>query len=101
MAYNIRKVGVIGSGTMGGGIAMLLAGVSWHVFGTDEVPVVKKVAAPGASQLVLDTDEARFAGPARLAPLQEYHSQPDGSGGHTIKVYLPSRCALVLRQSHP
>lgn len=56
---------------------------------------------PGTWQLVLDTDEARFAGPARLAPLQEYHSQPDGSGEHTIKVYLPSRCALVLRQSHP
>src|SRR5215831_13147396 len=27
MSYNIRKVGVIGSGTMGGGIATLLAGV--------------------------------------------------------------------------
>src|SRR5260370_33350090 len=27
MAYNIRKAGVIGSGTMGGGIASLLAGV--------------------------------------------------------------------------
>src|SRR5215204_3788089 len=31
MTYNIRKVGVIGSGTMGGGIALLLAGVGLPV----------------------------------------------------------------------
>src|SRR5512140_3354815 len=31
MAYNIRKVGVIGSGTMGSGIAALLAGVGFPV----------------------------------------------------------------------
>src|SRR5258708_9643668 len=39
MSYNIRKAGVIGSGTMGGGIATLLAGVG--------IPVVLlDIAAP-------------------------------------------------------
>ena len=31
MIYNIRKVGVIGSGTMGGGIATLIAGIGLPV----------------------------------------------------------------------
>src|SRR5579859_6748154 len=38
MAYNIRKAGVIGSGTMGGGIATLLAGVGIPVVLLD-IPV--------------------------------------------------------------
>lgn len=45
MAYNIRKVGVIGSGTMGGGIAMLLAGVGLPVTLLD---IPAKDTQPGA-----------------------------------------------------
>ena len=53
---------------------------------------------PGTWELVLDTDEARFAGHTRLAPGQRFHSIAAGHGGHEIKVYLPARCALILRQ---
>lgn len=50
---------------------------------------------PGKYRLVLDTDEARFAGHARLRPRQEYLSRPV-NGGHEILVYLPARSCLVL-----
>ena len=54
-------------------------------------------AVPVMRELVLDTDEERFAGHTRLAPGQRFHSHPAGHGGHEIKVYLPARCALILR----
>jgi 1,4-alpha-glucan branching enzyme len=52
---------------------------------------------PGTWELVLDTDEKRFAGLARLAPGQLFHAVPAGHGGLEIKVYLPARCAMILR----
>lgn len=51
----------------------------------------------GVWELALDTDEARFAGPARIRPNQRYHARPV-NGGHEIMLYLPARSALVLRE---
>ncbi len=56
---------------------------------------------PGRYRLVMDTDERRFGGHARLAPLQEYVTQPRVQNGvlqHCLSLYLPSRCALVLHR---
>ncbi len=55
---------------------------------------------PGTWELVLDTDEKRFAGLARLTPGQRFHAAPAGHGGLEIKVYLPARCAMILRVCH-
>jgi 1,4-alpha-glucan branching enzyme len=57
-------------------------------------------AAPGSYSLVLDTDEARFAGLSRLAAGQRYlsHDINESGVGHGLRLYLPSRCALVLRR---
>ena len=55
-------------------------------------------APPGAYRLVLDTDERRFGGQARLMPNQEYFTSPGGCGSehaHAVRTYLPSRTALV------
>ena len=54
------------------------------------------VPAPeGSWELVLDTDEPRFAGPGRLALHQRYQTLTvDGSP--QLLLYLPARCALVL-----
>jgi 1,4-alpha-glucan branching enzyme len=56
--------------------------------------------APGSYRLVCDTDEARFAGLARLAEGQQFfsHEVNDGGVGHGIRAYLPSRCGLVLKR---
>jgi 1,4-alpha-glucan branching enzyme len=52
-------------------------------------------------RLVLDTDEQRFSGHARLAADQQYIPvAAEGEGGfdaYYIQLYLPARCALVLR----
>ncbi len=49
-------------------------------------------------RLVLDTDSAAFGGHGRVAPNQIYTSNVDESQRALIKVYLPSRAALVLRE---
>jgi 1,4-alpha-glucan branching enzyme len=54
--------------------------------------------SPGSWQLVLSTDEPRFAGLNRIRPDQSFTSRPV-SNGHEILVYLPARSALVLHKS--
>jgi 1,4-alpha-glucan branching enzyme len=54
--------------------------------------------SPGSWQLVLSTDEPRFAGLNRIRPDQSFTSRPV-SHGHEILVYLPARSALVLHKS--
>lgn len=54
-------------------------------------------APAGTWELALDTDEARFAGPARIRTGQKYEARRV-HGGHEIMLYLPARSALVLRQ---
>ena len=59
------------------------------------------VAAPaGEWELVLDTDETRFAGQGRLAPGQLGLTRPT-TWGHELLLYLPARSALVLRHKTP
>ncbi len=62
-------------------------------------------AAPaGEYVLVLDTDEARFGGFSRLQGGEHHFSIPERnpngnqSYGHTLRLYLPARCAVVLKQ---
>ena len=54
--------------------------------------------SPGSWELVLNTDDPTFCGLNRLRHGQCYHSRPV-NGGHEILVYLPSRCAMVLRRA--
>jgi 1,4-alpha-glucan branching enzyme len=49
-------------------------------------------------RLMLDTDSAVFGGYGRVAPNQVYAANVAGSQRALIKVYLPSRTALVLRE---
>lgn len=57
-------------------------------------------AAPGTYRLVVDTDEARYAGLARLDPDQTFFSADINADhvGHGIRVYLPARCSLILQR---
>jgi 1,4-alpha-glucan branching enzyme len=62
-------------------------------------------AAPAGEYVhVLDSDEARFGGFARLTP-GEHHSSipernPNGNQAYdqSLRLYLPARCAVVLKQ---
>jgi len=54
---------------------------------------------PGKYQLLLDSDESRFGGHARLAADQCYFTMPERCGNllkHELKLYLPCRTVLVL-----
>jgi 1,4-alpha-glucan branching enzyme len=53
----------------------------------------------GKWDLVLDTDERRFAGPGRIASGQSFFTTPEPHGGHSLSIYLPARSALILRHS--
>jgi 1,4-alpha-glucan branching enzyme len=50
----------------------------------------------GTYGLVLDTDEPRFGGHERLVPGQRIFSHHDADGIDRLRLYLPSRSALVL-----
>jgi 1,4-alpha-glucan branching enzyme len=57
------------------------------------------VPAPeGLWELVLDTDEPRFAGLGRLALRQRYQTI-NVDGVTQLLLYLPARCALVMARS--
>jgi len=56
---------------------------------------------PGDYHLVLDSDEARFGGHARIQPGQTFTPMPEMRGNEkcsVIKVYLPCRTAMVLER---
>jgi 1,4-alpha-glucan branching enzyme len=52
----------------------------------------------GKYKILLDSDEARFGGHSRVAPDQSFFTHPV-SGHHQIKLYIPSRCALVIAKN--
>ncbi len=59
---------------------------------------------PGRYDWVMDTDEGRFGGHERLEPGQRHVAEPtrqDRTERHRVRVYLPSRCALVLNRVAP
>ena len=56
---------------------------------------------PGDYRLLLDSDEARFGGHARITPGQTFELLSEMRGNekcHIIKVYLPCRTAMVLER---
>ncbi len=74
---------------------LILANLSpWESVTDHPVPVP---SGEGTWELALDTDETRFAGLGRLHEGQIFHPLPSKRGGYEIKVYLPSRCAIILR----
>jgi 1,4-alpha-glucan branching enzyme len=54
---------------------------------------------PGKYELALNTDAPRFGGHGLVVENQEYLTTGDNSGRAWVKVYLPSRTALVLRRA--
>jgi len=59
------------------------------------------VVPPGSYHLVLDSDETRFGGHARIAPGQTFElltEMRDTEMCHIIRVYLPCRTAMVLER---
>lgn len=54
----------------------------------------------GIYKLILNTDETRFGGQGRIAPGQEFSSLNIANGRQGIKVYIPCRTAIVLRQEN-
>ena len=60
------------------------------------------VVPPGNYRLILDSDEDRFGGHARIAPNQTFDLLTEMRGNelcNIIKVYLPCRTAMVLERS--
>lgn len=67
--------------------------------GSNSIPDYKfKVPQPGTYASVLCSDDADFGGHGRIDPEAKYFSQPEKAGGQTLKVYLTSRTALVLKR---
>jgi len=55
----------------------------------------------GTYKLLMDSDEERFGGHARVAPNQEFTTEVIGKGKskyHQLKLYLPNRTALILER---
>src|SRR5690242_10152854 len=69
MAYNIRKAAVIGSGTMGGGIATLLAGVGIPVVLLDVPAKDTKPGDPAAKRDAVVTDNLNKLKKSRIPAL--------------------------------
>ena len=63
---------------------------------TASLPDYPVPAPPGRYRMILDTDEGRFGGLARLTSDQIHFTALGGEGGHVLRLYLPCRCALVL-----
>jgi 1,4-alpha-glucan branching enzyme len=62
-------------------------------------------AAPAGDYVnALDSDEPRYGGYARLSPGERHTAVPERCPNgnqaydHTLRVYLPARCAIVLKQ---
>ena len=56
------------------------------------------VEEPGAYQVILSTDDAVFGGQDRVSKTYIYHTQANEAGQVGIRIYIPSRCAVVLRK---
>lgn len=55
-------------------------------------------SASGSYRVVLSSDEKRFGGFDRIDQAVVHHSEDDSENNSFIKIYLPSRCAIVLRR---
>jgi len=56
------------------------------------------VGEEGAYEVTLSTDDAQFGGQERVSNTYVYHTEKDSSGKIGIRIYIPSRCAVVLKK---
>ena len=56
------------------------------------------VKQAGRYQVILSTDDAEFGGQARVSKTVEYETQTNEAGEVGIRIYIPSRCAVVLKK---
>jgi len=52
----------------------------------------------GAYEVILSSDDAQFGGQERVSKTYIYHTEKDKDGRIGIHIYIPSRCAVVLRK---
>jgi 1,4-alpha-glucan branching enzyme len=52
----------------------------------------------GAYEVILSSDDAEFGGQNRVSKTYIYHTEKDAEGNIGIRIYLPSRCAVVMRK---
>ena len=52
----------------------------------------------GAYEVILSTDDAAFGGQDRVSKMYVYHTEKDHLSRVGIRIYIPSRCAVVLRK---
>ena len=96
--YNVRKLKIDNSDK----IIAFERGNLWLFFNfhsQNSYPDYGIEVMPGKYRLLMNSDEERFAGCSRLAPLQEYFTAPETDGcclKHILKLYLPCRSALLL-----
>ncbi|MDD7651065.1 MAG: alpha-amylase family glycosyl hydrolase [Candidatus Faecousia sp.] len=55
------------------------------------------VQEAGLYQVILSTDEPRFGGQDRISTTQLYEARREPNGQLGFRIYLPSRCAMVLK----
>ena len=56
------------------------------------------VGAPGAYKVILSSDDAAFGGQDRVSKCYIYHTECSEAGQTGIRIYIPSRCAVVLKK---
>jgi 1,4-alpha-glucan branching enzyme len=52
----------------------------------------------GEYEVILTTDDAAFGGHDRVSKTYVYHAEKNKEGKYGIRIYLPSRCGIVLRK---
>ena len=56
------------------------------------------VKAAGDYQVILSTDDGEFGGQDRVSKTYIYKAEKDSQGQWGIRIYIPSRCAVILKQ---
>ena len=52
----------------------------------------------GEYEVIMTTDDAAFGGHDRVSKTYVYHAEKNKEGKYGIRIYLPSRCGIVLRK---
>ena len=56
------------------------------------------VGEEGAYRVILSTDDGAFGGQDRVSHEYIYHTERDGYGNVGLRIYIPSRCGIVLQK---
>ena len=56
------------------------------------------VKQPGRYQVILSSDDGEFGGQNRVSKEYVYQTQTNEAGEVGIRIYIPSRCAVVLKK---